>query len=70
MQFCLQDPEYNFLPETRILSSSTLKMAASAAAALLDELMGRNRNLAPSDERTEVRWDDPEVVYVKTMGLK
>ena len=36
-------------------------MAASQAAALLDELMGRDRNLAPTEKRAELRWDDPEV---------
>lgn len=36
------------------------KMAASQAAALLDELMGRDRNLAPTEKRAELRWDDPE----------
>ncbi|KAK6192197.1 hypothetical protein SNE40_003709 [Patella caerulea] len=34
---------------------------SSAAAALLDELMGRDRNLQPSDQRTETRWDDKDV---------
>lgn len=36
-------------------------MAAAAAAALLDELMGRSRNLAPTEQSSEVRWDDDEV---------
>ena len=36
------------------------KMAASAAA-LLDELMGRDRNLAPTEKRREIKYDDPEV---------
>ncbi|XP_046574045.1 luc7-like protein 3 isoform X2 [Haliotis rubra] len=36
-------------------------MAAGAAAALLDELMGRDRNLAPSEQRSETHWSDPEV---------
>uniref|UniRef100_A0A069DSS6 Putative spliceosome subunit n=1 Tax=Panstrongylus megistus TaxID=65343 RepID=A0A069DSS6_9HEMI len=35
-------------------------MAVQAAAALLDELMGRYRNLAPSDKTKELNWEDPE----------
>ena len=35
-------------------------MAVLAAAALLDELMGRNRNVAPSDKTKELNWEDPE----------
>lgn len=38
------------------------KMATHALASMLDELMGRNRNLAPSDQRNDPRWDDQEVV--------
>lgn len=38
------------------------KMAASFAAQLLDELMGRNRNLDPNDSKSEVTWDDDEVL--------
>ena len=34
---------------------------AMSAAQLLDELMGRDRNLAPSDHREEKRWDDADV---------
>ncbi|KAI0239730.1 Luc7-like protein 3 [Lamellibrachia satsuma] len=34
---------------------------ASTAAALLDELMGRDRNLAPTEKRKEIKWDDPSV---------
>jgi len=37
------------------------KMAVLAAAALLDELMGRNRNIAPNDKAKELNWEDPEV---------
>lgn len=36
-------------------------MAAAAAAALLDELMGRDRNLAPTEKKKEIRWEDPAV---------
>jgi len=36
-------------------------MAGSFAAALLDELMGRNRDANPNDKRRDVHWSDPEV---------
>ncbi|XP_040290772.1 luc7-like protein 3 isoform X1 [Bufo bufo] len=32
-----------------------------SAAQLLDELMGRDRNLAPDEKRSNVRWDDDSV---------
>ncbi|XP_011695427.1 PREDICTED: luc7-like protein 3 isoform X3 [Wasmannia auropunctata] len=35
-------------------------MAAAAAAALLDELMGRNRNVLPNEKPKELNWEDPE----------
>ncbi|XP_039300944.1 luc7-like protein 3, partial [Nilaparvata lugens] len=35
-------------------------MAVSAAAALLDELMGRNRNVAPTEKAKPINWEDPE----------
>ncbi len=40
-------------------------MAAMSAAALLDELMGRDRNLAPSEQRSESHWSDPEVLVLQ-----
>lgn len=36
-------------------------MAVAAAAALLDELMGRSRNDSGLTRRKDIRWDDPEV---------
>jgi hypothetical protein len=37
-------------------------MASSQIAAMLDELMGRNRNLAPDDAANrEIKWTDPDV---------
>ena len=36
-----------------------------SAAQMLDELMGRDRNLAPTEKRREIRWDSPEVILVK-----
>lgn len=38
-------------------------MAAAAAAALLDELMGRNRNVLPNEKPKELNWEDPEVGF-------
>lgn len=35
-------------------------MAVLAAAALLDELMGRNRNIAPNEKAKELNWEDSE----------
>lgn len=32
-----------------------------SAAQLLDELMGRDRNLAPNEKRSNVKWDDESV---------
>lgn len=39
-------------------------MAVLAAAALLDELMGRNRNIAPNEKGRELNWEDPEVIMI------
>lgn len=39
-------------------------MAVSAAAALLDELMGRNRNDGPNAQKKPVHWEDPEVIIL------
>ena len=36
-------------------------MAVAAAAAMLDELMGRNRNINPDDSMNKLTWDSPEV---------
>uniref|UniRef100_A0A1B6MU25 LUC7-like protein n=1 Tax=Graphocephala atropunctata TaxID=36148 RepID=A0A1B6MU25_9HEMI len=43
-------------------------MAVLAAAQLLDELMGRNRNVAPSEKTKELNWEDPE--YCKFYMVK
>lgn len=49
-------------------------MAAAAAAALLDELMGRDRNLAPTEKKPELRWNDHQVMklvkYTFFLSLK
>lgn len=39
----------------------TRKMATQAAAALLDELMGRTRNVLPQERQNKLSWDSPEV---------
>ncbi|KAG8230885.1 hypothetical protein J437_LFUL002916 [Ladona fulva] len=45
-----------------VSTSTTLaKMAISQAAALLDELMGRNRNVLPNEKHNEINWEDPEI---------
>lgn len=36
-------------------------MASNALAAMLDELMGRDRNLAPTEKRSDPKWDDSDV---------
>jgi len=43
---------------------SVSKMAGSYAAALLDELMGRNRDANPDDKRRDVHWSDVEVCVI------
>lgn len=40
-------------------------MAAAAAAALLDELMGRNRNVLPNEKPKELNWEDAEVSIIQ-----
>ena len=36
-------------------------MATAQMASMLDELMGRNRNVAPNEKVRELRWTDPDV---------
>ena len=45
-------------------------MASAAAAALLDELMGRTRNFDPNDRPPELRWDSDEVSIVQCFERK
>lgn len=41
------------------------------ARQLLDELMGRNRNLDPNTAKTKkIQWDDPEVSVIVKLGEK
>jgi hypothetical protein len=42
-------------------------MAGVAAAQLLDELMGKSRNLNATDKRDETNWDDPQVIHLIDM---
>ena len=44
-----------------VLGGGTQSKMAANAAALLDELMGRNRNALPSDRTKELSYNDPEV---------
>ena len=37
---------------------------ASAAAALLDQLMGRNRNAGAGEKTAREHWSDPEVIII------
>ena len=43
-------------------------MAGLYASALLDELMGRNRDANPNDKRRDVHWSDPEVCIISSAG--
>lgn len=40
-------------------------MAVAAAAALLDELMGRSRNDGTAIKKKTIKWEDPEVKIIK-----
>jgi len=42
-------------------------MAGLFASALLDELMGRNRNKDPNGQR-KTHWSDPEVITTAKFG--
>ncbi|XP_059475250.1 luc7-like protein 3 [Neocloeon triangulifer] len=44
-------------------------MASLAAAALLDELMGRNRNILPDDVQNKISWDDPDICKLHLVKL-
>jgi len=43
-----------------------LKMAGAFATALLDELMGRNRDEHPDGQR-KTHWSDPEVMHFSVL---
>lgn len=42
-------------------AASRSKMALASAKQLLDELMGRDRNLAPAEKKNTCNWEDPDV---------
>lgn len=44
-------------------------MAVSAAAALLDELMGRNRNDGPNAQKKPVHWEDRSNKYILLISV-
>lgn len=48
---------YSFL-----LLCLTGKMSMLSAAALLDELMGVDRDRAPNEKKTALHWSDPQVI--------
>ena len=41
------------------------KMSMLSAAALLDELMGVDRNRAPDEKKTALHWSDPQVIEIR-----
>ena len=45
-------------------------MALQSQAQLLDELMGRNRNVAPGVRINTIRFDDDEVTFLIKIHLK
>lgn len=46
------------------LVEQAFKMSMLSAAALLDELMGVDRNRAPNEKKTALHWSDPQVVIM------
>lgn len=54
-----QGPTHTPTPTRRDKNTHTTKMV-DAARQMLDELMGRNRNLHPSEAGQAVNWEDPE----------
>lgn len=45
------------------------KMSMLSAAALLDELMGVDRDRAPNEKKTALHWSDPQVFITKRIAL-
>ena len=39
-----------------------IEKMSNPLASMLDELMGRDRDLAPTEKRSEIKWDDPDVI--------
>ena len=44
------------------------KMSMLSAAALLDELMGVDRDRAPNEKKTALHWSDPQVFIAKRVA--
>ena len=42
-------------------------MAKNAAKQLLDELMGRERDLGPNQKKSTLIWNDPNVLYLQLL---
>jgi hypothetical protein len=42
-------------------------MAINAAKQLLDELMGRERDLAPNDKKSGMDWNDSRVRFISNL---
>jgi len=53
-----------------VVFGTKTKMASSALAQMLDELMGRDRNLAPTEKRSDPKWDDPDVCLLHNLISK
>lgn len=45
------------------------KMSMLSAAALLDELMGVDRDRAPNEKKTALHWSDPQVFIAMRMAF-
>lgn len=45
------------------------KMSMLSAAAMLDELMGVDRNRAPNEKKLALHWSDPQVIFTRHMSL-
>ncbi|XP_078691997.1 uncharacterized protein LOC144922220 isoform X2 [Branchiostoma floridae x Branchiostoma belcheri] len=47
--------------DSQTRARTTGKMSASFMAQMLDELMGRDRNLAPNEKKEDIHWSDEKV---------
>jgi len=53
--------QINICFESVVVIIKSKAMAINAAKQLLDELMGRERDLAPNDKKTGMDWNDSRV---------
>ncbi|CAB3381177.1 Hypothetical predicted protein [Cloeon dipterum] len=60
------DQQLNGDPKRQCVSTGP---ANDAAAALLDELMGRNRNILPDDVHNKISWDDNDICKLHLVKL-